>query len=316
MSQKTLKTMKQYNSQDIYGIFSEGFEQGFFKRVGTARDLDTYIGKDDKGRYAFKFKGQYVPTRIFGSEVISVEQYEDDNSYSLIFLLEKEELLERFCTFCQDLLSSLNGITDQVEGYRAICNRYASWKRLFKPNHGDLTEPEIMGLIGEMLFLKNEMIPMYGTDKAVDSWSGPEKTSKDFSIDSIWYEVKTVSAGKDAVRISSIEQLDSNVDGCLAVYKLEKMSPGYNGVKLSSLANEIMTLISSDFYKEMFARKLMSYGFDWSSDYDNFVYSQSSFAKYIVSEGFPRIMRNSIALPIIKVQYELILSNLEEFKQS
>ena len=115
MSQKTLKTMKQYNSQDIYGIFSEGFEQGFFKRVGTARDLDTYIGKDDKGRYAFKFKGQYVPTRIFGSEVISVEQYEDDNSYSLIFLLEKEELLERFCTFCQDLLSSLNGITDQVE---------------------------------------------------------------------------------------------------------------------------------------------------------------------------------------------------------
>ena len=152
--------------------------------------------------------------------------------------------------------------------------------------------------------------------QAVDSWTGPEKTSKDFSIDSIWYEVKTVSAGKDAVRISSIEQLDSNVDGCLAVYKLEKMSPGYNGVKLSSLANEIMTLISSDFYKEMFARKLMSYGFDWSSDYDNFVYSQSSFAKYIVSEGFPRIMRNSIALPIIKVQYELILSNLEEFKQS
>ena len=50
--------------------------------------------------------------------------------------------------------------------------------------------------------------------------------------------------------------------------------------------------------------------------YRNFVYSQSSFAKYIVSEGFPRIMRNSIALPIIKVQYELILSNLEEFKQS
>ena len=302
MSLKTLKTMKQYNSQDIYSIFSEGFEQGFFKRVGTAGDLNTYIGKDDKGRYAFKFRGQYVPTRIFGSEVISVEQYEDDNSYSLIFLLEKEDLLD--------------GITDQVEGYRAVCNRYTSWKRLFKPNHGDMTEPEIMGLIGEMLFLKDEMIPMYGTDKAIDSWTGPEKTSKDFSIDSIWYEVKAVSAGKDAVCISSIEQLDSNVDGCLAVYKLEKMSPGYDGVKLSSLANEIMTLISNDFYKEMFARKLMSYGFDWSSDYDNFVYSQSSFAKYIVSEGFPRIMRNSIALPIVKVQYELMLSNIEEFKQS
>ncbi len=316
MSQKILNMMKQYNSQDIYGIFSAGFEQGFFKRVGTVPELDTYVGKDDKGRYAFKFKGQYIPTRIFGSEVISVEQYEEDSSYSLMFLLEKDELLERFCTFCQDLLSAVDGITDQAEGYRAICNRYASWKRLFKPNHGDMTEPEIMGLIGEMLFLKNEMIPAYGTDKAIDSWMGPEKTNKDFSIDSVWYEVKTVSAGKDSVHISSIEQLDSEVDGYLVVYKLEKMSPGYDGVKLSSLANEIMTLINNDFYKEMFARKLMSYGFDWSSDYDNFVYSQSSFAKYLVSDGFPRIMRNSIALPIIKVQYELILSNIEQFKQS
>lgn len=316
MNQKILKTMKRYNSQNIYEIFSEGFEQGYFRRVGVASEQDTYIGKDNKGRYAFKFKGHYVPTRLLGSEVISVEQYEEDHSYSLMFLLEKEELLERFCTFCQDLLSSIDGITDQSEGYRAICNRYASWKRLFKPNHGDMTEPEIMGLIGEMLFLKNEMIPVYGIDKAIDSWMGPEKTNKDFSIDSVWYEVKAVSTGKDSVHISSIEQLDSDVNGYLAVYKLEKMSPGYEGVKLSSLANEIMTLISNDFYKDMFARKLMSYGFDWSSDYDNFVYSQSSFAKYIVTKDFPRISRNSIALPIIKVQYELILSTIDKYKQS
>lgn len=316
MSQKMLNMMKLYNSQDIYGIFSEGFEQGFFKRVGAVPELNTYVGKDDKGRYAFKFKGQYVPIRIFGSEIISVEQYEEDSSYSLLFLLEKEELLERFCTFCQDLLSSVDEIANQAEGYRAICNRYASWKRLFKPNHGDMTEPEIMGLIGEMLFLKNEMIPAYGTDKAIDSWMGSEKTNKDFSVDNVWYEVKAVSAGKDSVHISSIEQLDSDATGYLAVYKLEKMSPGYDGVKLSSLANEIMTLVSNDFYKEMFAGKLMSYGFDWSSDYDNFVYSQSSFAKYVVSEGFPRISRSSIALPIVKVQYELILSNIDKYKQS
>ena len=179
-----------------------------------------------------------------------------------------------------------------------------------------MTEPEIMGLIGEMLFLKNEMIPAYGTDKAIDSWMGSEKTNKDFSVDNVWYEVKAVSAGKDSVHISSIEQLDSDATGYLAVYKLEKMSPGYDGVKLSSLANEIMTLVSNDFYKEMFAGKLMSYGFDWSSDYDNFVYSQSSFAKYVVSEGFPRISRSSIALPIVKVQYELILSNIDKYKQS
>ena len=315
MNLKTLNMMKQYSSEDIYTIFSEGFEPGFFRRIGSVQEIDTYVGRDDKGRYAFKYKGRYVPTRIFGSEVISVGQYEESGLYSLMFLLEREELLERFCTFCQDLLSSVENITDPAEGYRAICNRYASWKRLFKPSHGDLTEPEIMGLIGEMLFLKNEMIPAYGADKAIESWMGPEKTNKDFSTDSVWYEVKAVSAGKNSVHISSIEQLDSDVDGYLSVYKLEKMSPGYDGVRLSSLANEIMTLIDNDFYKEMFASKLMSYGFDWSSDCDNFVYSICSFAQYIVSDGFPRIRHDNIALPIVKVQYELLLSNIEEYKQ-
>ena len=76
-----------------------------------------------------------------------------------------------------------------------------------------------------------------------------------------------------------------------------------------------MTLIKNDFYKDLFVSKLLAYGFDWSSDYDNFVYSQNSYSKYIVKEGFPRISRDNIALPIIKVQYEIILSNIEEYKQ-
>ena len=76
-----------------------------------------------------------------------------------------------------------------------------------------------------------------------------------------------------------------------------------------------MTSIKSDFYKDLFANKLLSYGFDWSNDYDNFVYSLSSYSKYVVEDGFPRISRDKIALPIIKVQYEIVLSNIEVYKQ-
>ena len=134
-------------------------------------------------------------------------------------------------------------------------------------------------------------------------------------MDNVWYEVKAVTASKESVHISSIEQLDSDVTGYLAVYKLEKMGPTYDGIKLNSLAGEIMTSIKSDFYKDLFANKLLSYGFDWSNDYDNFVYSLSSYSKYVVEDGFPRISRDKIALPIIKVQYEIVLSNIEVYKQ-
>ena len=47
-----------------------------------------------------------------------------------------------------------------------------------KPNK--LQEQDIMGLIGELLFLRDYMIPTYGEDIALLSWSGSELTHKDF----------------------------------------------------------------------------------------------------------------------------------------
>jgi len=304
-----------YNSKDIYSIFSEGFQPGFYKRLGGEHMLNLYIGKDDNGRYSFEYKGNFIPVRISGSEVISVEQFTGEDGYTLRFSLEKDDLLERFCTFCQDLLASTEGLTDYTEGYRAIYNRYISWKRLFKPSHGNLTEAEIMGLIGELLFLKNEMMPAYGEAKSIESWMGPERTHKDFSIDNSWFEIKAVNTTKESVHISSIEQLDGEVTGCLAVYKLEKMGPTFNGIKLNELVNELISVIRNDFYKDMFFTKLELYGFDGASDYDNNSFSQTAFTRYTVNEEFPRVKRDMLPASIVKVQYDIILSDIERFKQ-
>ena len=77
-----------------------------------------------------------------------------------------------------------------------------------------------------------------------------------------------------------------------------------------------MVMIKNNGYKDLFASKLSTYGFDWSSDYDNFVYSLNSYSKYVVEGDFPRISRDSIALPIVKVQYDIVLSNIEKYKQN
>ena len=304
-----------YNSKDIYSIFSEGFQPGFYKRIGGEHLLNLYIGKDDSGRYSFEYKGSFIPARISGSEVISVEQFTGEDGYTLRFSLEKDDLLERFCTFCQDIFASTEGITDCTEGYRAIQNRYMSWKKLFKPSHGNLTETEIMGLIGELLFLKDEMMPAYGEAKSIESWMGAERTHKDFSIDDTWFEVKAINTTKESVHISSLEQLDSNVTGCLAVYKLEKMGPTFNGIKLNELISELISIIRNDFYKDMFFTKLKLYGFDGSTDYDNSSFSQTAFTRYIVNEQFPRVKRDMLPTSIVKVQYDIILSDIERFKQ-
>jgi hypothetical protein len=92
-----------------------------------------------------------------------------------------------------------------------------------------------MGLIGEILFLRGTLKNRIGLSEALRSWTGQEMTRKDFSYNNTWTEVKTINSGKQTIRISSIEQLDSSEVGELAVFAPEKMSGSYDGIKLNSL---------------------------------------------------------------------------------
>lgn len=177
-----------------------------------------------------------------------------------------------------------------------------------------MSDTEIIGLIGELLFMKEYMIPQWGIPKSLESWMGPERTHKDFSTESEWYEIKAINTGKETVRISSIEQLDSNEDGYLAVYCLEKMSPSFSGIKLNTLVSELMNTMGSPINRETLLSKLSLYNFDFSPEYDNFVYSKVGFSMYKVTEHFPRLCRSSVPMSISKVQYDIVLSEIEEFK--
>jgi hypothetical protein len=285
-----------------------------YQRLKNNESLKLYLGKDGNGRYSFEFNGQYTPTKLMGSEVISVGQTRNGNVVSLVFSLENPDLLEYFCTFCEDLVSSVAEICDDNAAYRTLSARYLSWKKMFRPNHSTLNEYEVMGLIGELLYLRDILFPKYGYGKSLESWTGPEYTHKDFSLDDTWYEIKTVSSGKTSVKISSLEQLDSEEDGILAIYELEKMSPSYNGIKLNLLVAEILSDISQTSLKEMFMSKLSLFEYDMSVEYDNYVYSLKTLGQYIVNDTFPRLTRLNIPASIQRVQYEITLSEIESYK--
>ena len=138
---KLRKMMK----NDIYQKFNEGFDNGFFIKVGDNRIINLYIGKDEEGKFAFEFRGKFVPMRIHGSNVISVSQARNGDVLTLRFALENIDLLEYFCTFCQDLLESTRPISDDNTAYKMLYARFMSWKKLFKPNSSNLTESEING---------------------------------------------------------------------------------------------------------------------------------------------------------------------------
>lgn len=293
--------------------FLEGFKDGHFIRVGSKMH-NLFIGKDDEGRYCYEYRGVFTPVKIVGSKPLVVNQYEtDDGVFILRFSLDNNDLMSCFSAFCEDLTTSVDEISDENAVYKTLASRYQAWRKLFKPDRISMTEPEIQGLIGEVLFMRDYAIPHWGIDNAVDSWIGPEKTHKDFSYGDDWFEVKTITAGKETVRISSIEQLDSDIDGTLVIYSLEKMSPSFNGVMLNDLITELLTTFTVS-QKDALLNKLALFGFDFNSAYDNYVYAVTDKSAYNVSTEFPRLKRNNVPLPISKALYDIIISELTPYK--
>ena len=87
-----------------------------------------------------------------------------------------------------------------------------------------LSEDEIKGLIGEILFLKDFLLSQYGEVSSVNAWIGPEMADQDSVFSDVWYEVKATTSGANSIKVSSIEQLDVALDGELIIVFLDKTS--------------------------------------------------------------------------------------------
>lgn len=295
--------------------FAEFNELSYFSRVDPEHPLDLFVGLDDQGRKAIKLRAKFTPKVIKGTFAIEVNQYRNNDFNTIQFSLSDDEISGLFYKFCDDLIESSRGLEDNSLGYMTITNRFFQWKKMFlNPKNEFLTEPEIIGLIGEILFLKTYLFDQYGQHKALMSWSGQELTHKDFSSQDIWYEVKAIYRSSQTVKISSIEQLDSDKTGELVVYSLEKMSPAFNGINLNKLVFEVYQAFDSEDDKSTFFAKVALQGFVYNDYYDNFVYEVNSRMRFLVDETFPKLYRANLNVAICKVQYELSLVDIKGFE--
>lgn len=301
------------------GVMEERFavfqRPGYFSRVDNHHPLELYIGLDEKGRKAIELRAKFTARKVTGTSAIEVNQYRNDQYNTIRFSLCDEEIKGLFFKFCDDLIEQSRIITEKEQGYQTIANRFFQWKKLFVGSkHIFLTEPEIMGLIGEILFLRGKLAENIGLRNALKSWSGQELTHKDFSYDNSWYEVKAIHRGVQSVKISSIEQLESSTDGELVVFFLEKMSTAYNGVDLNKLILETRNLFAADEDKNDFMAKVALQGYVYNDYYDDFVYEVRSCNCYRVTTGFPRLTHELLPEAICKASYEVLLQKIEAYK--
>ncbi len=293
-----------------------GFNKpGYFVKAQPDNDVEWYIGMDDEGNKCLKYRGLFEPTSVHSTKFVQVKQYVKDVR-TIAFSLLDNNYCYQFYIFCEDMVETTIEIQNEQMRYEAIISIFFKWMKMFQKSTSDiLSEERIRGLMAEVIFLKDYMSVKFGKHDAVQSWSGQELTHKDFSINDTWYEIKSVVKGKPDVHISSLEQLDSLVDGYLIVFYFEKMSTASSCINLNDLVKGVLDSFESDLDKDTFYEKVTKQGFSFDERYEEYKYVISDPNAFLVSGNFPRLTRNNIDENINKVEYSINILGLEPYRR-
>lgn len=294
--------------------FGEVIEFDKYRLWDASHPLRFLGGLDEKGRKTLVLLSPSKPDKVRKTSAIDVDLDKiSDSQYKLAFHLNDSSMDGIFLKFCDDLVESTRVINDEAIGMTFVCKRYNSWKKLFyKLNKTTLSDSQQMGLIGELLFLKEDLFKQYDYMEAINAWSGCDKTHKDFSINDDWYEIKSSAINSLTIKISSIEQLDSDNDGTLVVYEFEKMSGEYNGLTLNTVVNDLLSMLSDE-EEDLMIEKLKAAGWEMCDEYDKTCFRPVSKNYYLVNNDFPKISKNDLKISIMEVQYQILKRDLNDF---
>lgn len=250
------------------------------------------------------------------SNAIKAENRKLSNgNWSLELQLIQEEYEEEFLCLGWDIITCSKEATNPVE---MLIKRYLSWQKLLQYVNGSvLSFSRQKGLIGELLFLE-DCIDVLSPAKALKAWTGPDGSDQDFIFEDSWNEVKAVSLASKEVKISSLEQLEQEVDGALTIFVLEKTTPGDNRIVLTYLVNKLKKVFDNEEeLADLFALKLFKYGYR-KKDEKEYEKNQFRFVEridYVVDSSFPKLTRENVPIEIVSGEYSLSLAAIEKYRR-
>jgi len=308
------------NSIDmIMGIFDKSNVRDRYFRIPADFRNDIYLGRNKDDKMTLVVTGEPCGRKAVSTLKIQARYFvRSDGKGALEISLLDERFVKVFIRFCDDVvLNSVDVDKNDILDY--AFTRWGLWREMFKETGKMLlSEERIKGLMGELLFLKNDLFPD-GESKAVESWIGCLRNEKDFVTGTGWYEIKSIGTKRHTVSISSIEQLESGsegLEGFLVVCRFTKTNrENPLGMSLNDLVLDIMGDISGPRVKERFNTKLASAGYGYDPDYDEIRYEYVITEYYRVDEDFPRLRRNEIRKEIISAQYEISIAGLNEWRK-
>jgi hypothetical protein len=222
-----------------------------------------------------------------------------DRSYETVFTVLCEDVATA-AAHAASARGALRDWTGRLHVWQAFMARYGP---------GGMSESAVLGLIGELLLLRDEFVPLLGARAALDAWSGPLGEPNDFALPGGFVEVKTTSRqSPETLEIANTAQLDDTRGPILLAHV--RMRPSADGVALPQLVTEVRSAVISQASDRItdFDNQLMALGYvPAQAELYTATYAHDRTNLFEVTGQFPRLKRSEIPAGVRNCSYTIEL---------
>ncbi|MDE0533103.1 MAG: PD-(D/E)XK motif protein [Albidovulum sp.] len=300
-----------------------GFSSG--KRANPDHPLDFFYGKDFHGNHVFWLEGgaacDTIPRLPALGDIDTVLAEIGSDRCRLSLTLRSDEQKDVFRALCANLMQATGGLErgESGTGILIAANRLLRWHELLRRRRDDvLSQQKIIGLVGELLFLRDCVLGNLPPLAAAAAWRGPYGDEQDFVIGNKVIEIKTQIASADRrASISSEDQLDTGQHRLFLVH--QTLGPSEHADEsartLNRIAGEVLDILDKQHAgaADIFRAALIEAGWRRRPEYDDTPWSYAGAKFFEVKDGFPRITSLSLPTGVEHVRYDVRIDACDDF---
>lgn len=296
------------------------------RRADPKHPLDVFRGRDHLGRPVFSYQGSFGPAQpreLPSMAFVEVELVHREGMASelLIRLLDQSNV-DTFRALCENLCASTEQLNqgDDAQGLAIILMRLHRWQDLLRSKRERrLSHEQLVGLMGELLLLRDVFMPAVGGGAAVSAWRGPLGAEQDFVFQFCHVEVKTQVSTEDGfLHIASEHQLDAGEKNLVLCH--QTLGPGIS-VEACSVVRVVEDLQGrlgavDPTALDRFNGALALFGYEPRPEYDNERWVFTGRTYMGVAGDFPRITPEALRTGVERVGYRIRVSSCQPYRLS
>lgn len=296
------------------------------KRIGEVSALDAFAAKrvaDGLEALILEFdttllEGIVEWPRSRGFEVLA-EPLESGRGgrTRLCLQLENKRYREVFRALCTDVCVVLAAASQGADAIHDFHSRLIRWQS-FLQKHGldGLSEKDRCGLFGELLVLRDVLLPRIKAATVLPAWRGCKMAHQDFQFLKCALEVKTTRAAiPDRISVSNVQQLDGEGMAHMFLTVVHVHENETAGETLPGIVESLRAALPDDGL-DMLDQGLAEVGYN---DVHRHLYSSTRYQPidrlyFEVRDEFPRLTRDQISDGVKRVRYEISVDACKPFR--